>query len=211
MERSRSAPAASLVSVLLDVGWYGVLVGIALAACLAAYSLVGDLSAASMDIPVSFVIEAQPVRVAGAPTASINAELERTRGTGNLKFTPPPSRGFALMTSAGLFAVLIFAAWIIAQLRAVFRTVRDGQPFVAANAVRIRRIGYVVIAGELGREALLAAAARLTALSLSADGVTFGGAPQVNLLVIASGVIIIAIAEVFREGTRLDEEQSLTI
>lgn len=211
MNDSRPTPAASLVALLLDVGWYGVLVGFALAACLAAYSLVGDLSGASMDIPVSFVIEAQPVRVAGGSATSVNAELEKTRGTGNLKFTPPPSRAFALMTSAGLFAALIFAAWIIAQLRAVFRSVRDGQPFVAANAVRIRRIGYVVIAGEVGRGALLFAAARLTASSLSADGLTFGGAPQVNLFAIAAGVIIVAIAEVFREGTRLDEEQSLTI
>ena len=202
---------ASLLTLAVDVGWYGVLVGFALAACLGAYSLAGDLSAASMDIPVSFGIEPQTIRVSGSSAGPVKAELRKARGDGDLTFTPPPSRAFLLATSVGLFGALILAAWILAELRAVFRTLRDGHPFVPTNAVRIRRIGYIVIAGELGRDALTVAGARLVAFRLSADGLTFTGFPHVNLLVIFSGLIIIAIAEVFREGTRLDQEQSLTI
>ena len=41
--------------------------------------------------------------------------------------------------------------WLIDQLRALFRTLRDGQPFAAANAVRVRRIAWVVILGEIAR------------------------------------------------------------
>ena len=210
MERSGPRPLAAFVTLVLDVSWYGVLVGFALAACLAAYSIVGDLSGASMDIPVSFGISSQTIRVDGS-SAPAQAVLRKARGAGDLTFTPPPSRAFLLAASAGLFGALLLAAWILAQLRAVFRTVRDGHPFVPANADRIRRIGYIVIAGELGRDALSVAGARMFAYRLSADGLAFGGFPQVNLLAIFAGLVIIAIAEVFREGTRLDEEQSLTI
>jgi hypothetical protein len=34
---------------------------------------------------------------------------------------------------------------------------------------------------------------------------------DLNIVAIVAGLIILVIAEVFREGTRLDEEQSLTV
>ena len=43
--------------------------------------------------------------------------------------------------------------WILTQLRHVFRTVRDGQPFLSTNAKRIRLIGFAVILGEFARAA----------------------------------------------------------
>ena len=45
----------------------------------------------------------------------------------------------------------------------------------------------------------------------SAAGLTFDARPHVNVFAIVNGVIILVIAEVFREGTRLDEDRSLTI
>jgi hypothetical protein len=45
----------------------------------------------------------------------------------------------------------------------------------------------------------------------SAAGLHFDARPDVNLFAIVHGLIILAIAEVFRTGTRLQEEQSLTI
>ena len=41
--------------------------------------------------------------------------------------------------------------------------------------------------------------------------VRFEARPDVNIVAIICGLIILAIAEVFRERMRLDEEQSLTI
>ena len=45
----------------------------------------------------------------------------------------------------------------------------------------------------------------------SANGLRFDARPDLNILTIVHGLIILAIAEVFRTGTRLDEDQSLTI
>ncbi len=45
----------------------------------------------------------------------------------------------------------------------------------------------------------------------SANGLRFDARPDVNVFAIIYGLIILVIAEVFRAGTRLDEEQSLTV
>ena len=45
----------------------------------------------------------------------------------------------------------------------------------------------------------------------SADGLRFDARPDLNVFAIVNGLIILAIAEVFRAGTRLDEDQSLTV
>jgi hypothetical protein len=42
-------------------------------------------------------------------------------------------------------------------------------------------------------------------------GVQFDTWPRISFTTIGCGLIILVIAEVFRVGTRLDEEQSLTI
>jgi hypothetical protein len=93
----------------------------------------------------------------------------------------------------------------------VFRTLRDGQPFVAANATRLRRIAYAVIAGEVARAVLAYAGMRYAMTHFSVQGVRFEARPDLNVVAIICGLIILVIAEVFREGTRLDEEQALTV
>jgi len=45
----------------------------------------------------------------------------------------------------------------------------------------------------------------------AAEGLQFLARPGFDVFAIFNGLILLAIAEVFRAGTRLDEEQSLTI
>jgi hypothetical protein len=44
-----------------------------------------------------------------------------------------------------------------------------------------------------------------------APGLRFNARPNLSVVTIVHGLIILALAEVFRTGTRLDEDQSLTI
>jgi hypothetical protein len=101
--------------------------------------------------------------------------------------------------------------WVLTQLRAVFRTLRDGRPFVPANAARIRWIAYAVILGEIARSIVLFAGNAYARSHFAADGLSFDSWPSINVFAILHGLIILVIAEVFRAGTRLDEDQSLTI
>ena len=118
----------------------------------------------------------------------------------------PGAKGILLL--AAMFALML---WVLAQLRAVFRTLRAGRPFVADNARRIRRIAYAVIVGEIARSAATYAGMRYAITSFVVEGVGFEVQPDVNITALVCGLIILVIAEVFREGTRLAEEQSLTI
>jgi hypothetical protein len=113
--------------------------------------------------------------------------------------------------AVALVAVLALIMWVLGQLRAVFHTLRAGRPFVAANATRIRRIAYAVIVAEVARSLLAYVGMRYAMTNFAVQGVRLEARLDVNWVALVCGLIILVIAEVFREGTRLDEEQSLTI
>jgi len=163
---------------------------------------------ATMSVPVAVSLEARAPRVS-APSLGIDtAQLRDLRGT--LRFPAHRDAFFAsnLMLVMTAFGVLL---WVLGELRAVFRTVGAGRPFVPENAARVRRIAWAVIVGEFVRSGIVFFENYYTMTHFVADGVSFDARPDFNVFAIVNGLIILAIAEVFRTGTRLDEDQSLTI
>ncbi len=205
----RGSPSSltSFLATIINIGRYVAAMGVALAACLTVASLFVDLPTSQMDIPASFILDTQELRAAAPPLGILNAEFETVRCSGNVKFTPP-SRAFFAFVAGGLTLFLALTLWVLGQLRAVFHTLCDGHPFVSANAPRIRRIAYAVIFGELARSALAYIGSHS---NFSAPGLLPDSRPDINFVVLLCGLIVLAIAEVFREGTRLNEEQSLTV
>jgi len=128
-----------------------------------------------------------------------------------VRFSPPRGASLLMPVLLGLVVMFEVALFVVGQLRAVFRTLRDGRPFVPANAVRIRWIAFAVIAGEVGRAVVMYSSNYYVMTHFSANGLRFDARPDVNFFTFIHGLIILAIAEVFRAGTRLDEDQSLTI
>jgi hypothetical protein len=107
---------------------------------------------------------------------------------------------------------MVFIAAVLGKVRAVLRTViYDKKPFVAANASRIRWIGLAVIGGELARTAAVYAESLYARAYVPVAGVIFDVLPQPSVWTIIHGLMILVIAEIFRAGTQLDEDQSLTI
>jgi hypothetical protein len=210
---------ASVLAILVDVVWYVVLAALAVTVVLVATrSSVSPqlgpsgapnvVSGATMSIPVMFTLEPDAQRVR-APSLGIDAaEIRDVRGT--LRFTPQGGTFLAInlvLLVCGLGLVL----WVLSQLRALFRTLRNAQPFAAANATRVRRIGWAVIGGELLRSGMMFFESYYAKTHFIADALRFEARPDLSLFVIVNGVIILVIAEVFRTGTRLDEDQSLTV
>jgi hypothetical protein len=211
---------ASFLMVLLNVGWYGV--ACVLAAVLVMGVLGLDISvqmgpngspsvagpSVNMAVPVSFTVDKDMHRVT-APSLGIgDAQIQDVRGT--LKFRPRKGT-FRTANLAAVIALLVLAMWVLSQFRAVFRTLRDGQPFAPANATRIRRIAWAVIFGEFVRAAIVLFENYYVMTHFQADGLRFYANTELNAFAIINGLIILVIAEVFRAGTRLDEEQSLTV
>jgi uncharacterized Tic20 family protein len=203
------ASVAGFVTVLLSVAWYFVAIALALTTCLVVVSpWIHAGSGTRIDIPVSFDVDTRAIHVS-APALGVGAaEIKHVRGS--MSF-PPPSRASVTAPMALVAVMLALVLWVLGQLSAVFRTLRDRQPFVDDNAIRIRRIGYAVLALEVVRVVLVFSANSYAMTHFSADGLRFDARPDVNMFAIVYGLIILAIAEVFRAGTRLIEDQSLTI
>jgi hypothetical protein len=194
--------------VVFSVAWYAVALVLALTTCPVVARPWIDTRNFEIDIPVSFNVDARAVQVS-APALGVDAaEIRHVRGS--MSF-PPPSRASFIGPLALVVIMLALVLWVLGQLSAVCRTLRDRRPFVPDNAIRIRRIGYAVILGELARAALVFSANSYAMTNFTANGLRFDARPDVNAFAIVHGLIILAIAEVFRAGTRLDEDQSLTI
>jgi Protein of unknown function (DUF2975) len=208
----------SFLTILLNAAWLLAALGLVLSAGLLVISpfdkgpvevSAGWLGAGStMTIPVAFRVDHQAHRITAPSLGLEDAQIEDARGL--LRF---PARRSAFLVANLIFLIVMFAIglWVIGQLRAVFRTLRDGHPFVRANARRIRAIGYAVIIGEIARSAIVFYENYYAMTHFAADGLRFEARPELNVLAIVGGLIILVIAEVFGAGSRLDEEQALTV
>jgi hypothetical protein len=101
---------------------------------------------------------------------------------------------------------------IVARLRRLFDSFTTGEPFRRENAAHLRVIWITMVAIEVCRYALLALLGLLLGVfgapdsasaSFRIDGDNFSNWMSI--------LILIVLAEVFREGARLKEEQELTI
>jgi hypothetical protein len=216
---------SSLLIVVLNIARYAL--GIVLVATVAfvGLALVADIRGLELSVlPPEFGVSPDvhtnwritiPVlvgldepRAASASLRVDDAHIEGLRGS--LSF-PVRRGGFFLLNALVLMSAIGLALWVVTELRAVLRTVRDGHPFVAANAGRVRRIAYAVIVGEFARAAIVYFENSYAMTHFSAEGLRFAARADFSVAAIIEGLIILVIAQVFRTGTRLDEEQSLTV
>jgi hypothetical protein len=201
---------SSVLTMLVDGAWYGALVLFGLSFCLLLVAPWVDPPRVEVGlaVPAAIRIDSDALRVVAAPKDVAHVHLDAA--SASLKFSP---RSHAFVAAAAIFlmTVLALVLWVLRELGAVLRTLRAGQPFIAANAARIRHIAYAVMAGELARAVLNFAGTYYAMTHFSLDGVRLESRLDIGLGPIVSGLVILVIAEVFHEGTRLDQEQSLTI
>jgi DUF2975 family protein len=160
----------------------------------------------TLTIPVSVTIDGGRI---AAPSIGIErADIRDLRGS--LRFPLQRGRVF-IINSLLLILVMGVALWLTTELQRVLRTVRDGKPFAASNATRVRRVAWILIAGEFVRATIVYLENSYAATHFTAEGLRFTARPDLSVAAIIQGLIILVIAEVFRAGTRLDEDQSLTV
>ncbi|MFC2167800.1 DUF2975 domain-containing protein [Acidobacteriota bacterium] len=119
---------------------------------------------------------------------------------------------FLIMLFTSL-AVVVFV-FILLQLRHILASLTEGNPFTLENAKRIRIIGIVIIAGEFLVNLLMIGTALIIDAHVDIEGAKlavgklFSGFSLSNIFL---GVVVLIIAEIFRLGVRLQEDQELTI
>ncbi|MEQ1929020.1 MAG: DUF2975 domain-containing protein [Parvularculaceae bacterium] len=96
------------------------------------------------------------------------------------------------------FGVMLF---IINRLLEILRTLRLGSPFVKENADRFRQVGFGLLLGEAAKIAFLILGEIFDAdVDLNFEMTTW----------IAMAAVFV-LAEVFRQGAKMKEEQDLTV
>ncbi|MEC7289297.1 MAG: DUF2975 domain-containing protein [Pseudomonadota bacterium] len=116
----------------------------------------------------------------------------------------PAGRLVAALVGLAVFAPGI--AYICAQLRRILSTLAEGDPFVPENAPRLTRIAIAIGLIEIIRMCsvlLLAATVDL--------GEGYVANININLAVWGAVIVLFILAQVFKEGTRLREEEKMTI
>jgi hypothetical protein len=156
-------------------------------------------------LPVAFELDANAGHVAAADGRR-GGSIEQASGLLHLTTRDRPWTAIA-----GGAVMIALVLWVLAELAALCRSVRDGQPFVPRNAVRIRRLALALVLAEVLRAAVVFAAHRYAAAHFAADHLRFTASPHFNGVPIVEALILLVLAEVFRTGTRLDEDQSLTV
>ncbi len=116
------------------------------------------------------------------------------------KLTPPLATVGAVAFTIYIVAVLV----IVERLRRIFATLTAGDPFHPENVRRLRVIGLMLMALEVGRYPMVLARSWLFP---HADPRYFIPNPTAWFAVL----VVFVLAEVFREGARLRREAELTI
>lgn len=123
------------------------------------------------------------------------------------QLSPP----LALLANAIMFITVGASLIIVGRLRKIFATLAQGDPFVEQNAVHLRVVWIALAVWELSRYLLGGTAAALMYFVPEESTPVEYLNVDISLSVWFSVLTLMVLAEVFREGARLRDEQKLTI
>lgn len=196
---------ASIVQVGLSVAWWALWIAAAVWAALTiGYALFMILVGTGLIDPATIpaVDRSEGVRV---EVAGIDHNALR-----DLKWTDWQIFVPALLAGAVTIGGSLV---IVSRLRRLFAAFSSGEPFRRENAQHLRMIWITMVVMELSRYALLAATGVFVGVFGAPDSIANASfsVDSDNFSSWMSILVLIVLAEVFREGARLKEEQELTI
>lgn len=100
---------------------------------------------------------------------------------------------------------------ILNQLRKIFATLTEGNPFLLENTRRVRKIGLLIFAGVLVKLIAGTVIGKVIMENVVVPGVIFKIKGNLNLGGVFIGLVMLILAEIFRQGALLKEEQDLTV
>ena len=213
MEAMGKGSISSAIKIILNVMWYMSFIGLGLVGLVMLFGAMQALTdretlGGPMTVPVVFELEVGTYEIR-SETLGID-EVEMGQATGEMTFDPPVGWFFfgnMIVTAVGLVIII----WVLRLLRAVFATLRSREPFVAANADRIRLIGIAIIAGEVIKTFVVGLEHYYVMSHFSSDQIHFGASLDIQGVTIIVGFTVIVISEVFRLGAQLKQDQELTV
>lgn len=211
MNAHRPDRVVRVLTILLSVAYYGILVaGLLLLIATPLLKLfAGQNREWTWDLPVPVTVHDSGATVV-TRWGPAQLELDDVRGDLELPISMLP---WWLLTVLWTYGALQFGLTLLAlhHLRRICQRVRDGTPFDAHNAVRLRSLGLLIF----GLAAFSGVAEFVTSLAVkrgSASGaIAIPTSLHINAPVVIIALVLVALAEVFRRGAELETEQSLVV
>ncbi|MEW5784574.1 MAG: DUF2975 domain-containing protein [Bacillota bacterium] len=125
--------------------------------------------------------------------------------------TEPNSETLFVLQFTLVMPLLAIGLLVIYQLRKIFATLVDETPFTSNNVRRIRFSGAAVIAGTLLKALLNTLIGVYFSKVVHLPGLELNYNYKIDFIGIFLGLVILILAEVFRQGARLQEDQDLTV
>ncbi|MCE5269965.1 DUF2975 domain-containing protein [bacterium] len=128
------------------------------------------------------------------------------------------------VTMIGNIPAVVYPQWVVfflealigyflaVRLKRLLQRVREGRPFDPANPKDIRDIGWLVISGTVLQSVLSTYAALYLRKHVPVPvDCTLTVMPQIDLLFIFLGLVILLLASIFQAGVDLQQEHDLTV
>ena len=121
------------------------------------------------------------------------------------------SATFVALSTAKVLAYAAASLVLLVLLRNILKTLSVGTPFVDANVGRIRAIGILIPVFGFLIQGLHWATSLIVMDTVTAEGLHIEARLTPNLTYLFIGLVVVALAEVFRYGTHLQTDADLTI
>jgi hypothetical protein len=167
---------SSLFKILLNIGFYGIILAFVLLMVTMFVASRSDSVNSSRNFRTSFEIDPGLYEIESSAGHEIQSELEKASGS---------------------------AAIVLHRLRAIFGRLIERRPFAAENARDLRFIGLAIIAGEIIFSITAYWSTRLVLDQFTSSGVNLYSEFDIRVPLVLTGLSLLVVAEIFREGAQM--------
>ena len=209
---ARGTKAAKAVNLYVNFGWWLCAIGLAVVA-LGLVVVLGALAQPDRpapDMPVLARIQVDEAALAPPPPGQVSEPSTLVGGQGELRIRTRSKSAWTLLFLM-IEITLAVLLYVYGQLRALMRSVLDRQPFLPENSARVHRVGLVVVAWSLIVPVLQLLVGVAMVDEVSVRGLILEPPFDFRIETLFFGLAILVLAEVFRQASELQADQSLTV
>jgi hypothetical protein len=163
-------------------------------------------------VPVAIGLGDEPqfgIEVVGSNAKGIrNAFVDQAQGTLRLETT---NWRYILTSNLAKLITAIGLAYTFYLLRAILRSIIEGDPFSPENCSRVRRVGYLVLLVALLRATVEYFAANEILNQLAVTNPPLSTPSPFNAEILLVSLLILVLAQVWSYGLELEHDRALTV
>ena len=194
-----------IASMLYGAAWF--FGGVLFTAVLALETFAGTETREKFSIGVTTTVDLDNVKVGSAWGGSLGLKMDEVEGSLRVPIASAPV-WFRLATYLGLAAIYVFILRFLFLLRQLFLRVRAGAPFDERNATSLRWLGLLLILIDTLSSAYSFGLSQLVLRAMSPPTIPVTSSFSMDGTVIFVGLVLLALAEIFRRGAVLEDEHA---